>query len=169
MNGSDALKRMRDEMAMLVTAWNTAGECKKASHAQGLVLALAEFEDRWDLSELHWPPSVAEGEYGLDMLPPQPPSALEAIAAERVRQRLVEGFDAEHDEAHLDGELAAAAAMYALHNAKGGLIEKDLIEGVPLAWPFAREWWKPKSPRADLVRAGALIVAEIERLDKLAT
>jgi len=31
------------------------------------------------------------------------------------------------------------------------------------AW--AREWWKPKDRRRDLIRAAALIVAEIERLD----
>lgn len=34
-------------------------------------------------------------------------------------------------------------------------------------WPWSREWWKPKNPRRDLVKAGALIVAEIERLDRL--
>ena len=28
------------------------------------------------------------------------------------------------------------------------------------------EWWKPKDRRRDLIRAGALIVAEIERLDR---
>ena len=33
-------------------------------------------------------------------------------------------------------------------------------------WPWSLDWWKPKDPRRDLVRAGALIVAEIERLDR---
>ncbi|EIP5489386.1 hypothetical protein LS178_001568 [Salmonella enterica] len=29
-------------------------------------------------------------------------------------------------------------------------------------------WWKPKGARSDLVRAGALIQAEIERIDRAA-
>jgi hypothetical protein len=33
-------------------------------------------------------------------------------------------------------------------------------------WPFERSAWKPKSPRSDMVKAAALIVAEIERLDR---
>ncbi|MEB3421767.1 hypothetical protein VK682_24660 [Salipiger manganoxidans] len=35
-------------------------------------------------------------------------------------------------------------------------------------WPWDRKWWKPTTPRRDLVKAGALIVAEIERLDRAA-
>ncbi|WP_171346570.1 hypothetical protein [Acinetobacter baumannii] len=35
-----------------------------------------------------------------------------------------------------------------------------------LARPFADTFWKPKSPRQDLVRAAALLIAEIERLDR---
>jgi len=31
-----------------------------------------------------------------------------------------------------------------------------------------RGWWKPKGPRRDLIRAAALIVAEIERIDRRA-
>ena len=33
-------------------------------------------------------------------------------------------------------------------------------------WPWAASWWKPKNRRRDLVRAAALIVAEIERIDR---
>lgn len=37
-------------------------------------------------------------------------------------------------------------------------------------WPrsWSRAWWKPKNPRRDLVRAAALLIAEIERLDRRA-
>ncbi|NPW56957.1 hypothetical protein HPR97_34090, partial [Pseudomonas aeruginosa] len=38
-----------------------------------------------------------------------------------------------------------------------------------LFWPWDEEWWKPKSARENLVRAGALVLAEIERLDRSAT
>ena len=81
---------------------------------------------------------------------------LDEIAAERQRQKEKEGWTAEHDDAHYSGDLAKAAACYA----------------VPVLsikwWPWGREWWKPKDQRRNLVRAGALIVAEIERLDRLA-
>jgi hypothetical protein len=33
---------------------------------------------------------------------------------------------------------------------------------------MADEWWKPTNRRRDLVKAGALILAEIERLDRAA-
>jgi hypothetical protein len=37
----------------------------------------------------------------------------------------------------------------------------------PREWPWESTAWKPKGTRADLVRAGALILAEIERLDRV--
>ncbi|EBP0408322.1 hypothetical protein JN58_23590 [Salmonella enterica] len=36
----------------------------------------------------------------------------------------------------------------------------------PVNWPLSSVWWKPSSPRGDLVKAGALILAEIERGDR---
>jgi hypothetical protein len=37
----------------------------------------------------------------------------------------------------------------------------------PVRWPQGwAGWWKPKLRRENLVRAGALIIAEIERLDR---
>jgi hypothetical protein len=36
----------------------------------------------------------------------------------------------------------------------------------PARWPWSQDWWKPTNPRRDLVKAGALIAAEIERLDR---
>ena len=109
-----------------------------------------------------------------DALSPLPqPEAGEAvadIAAERHRQVSAEGWTPEHDDHHATGELARAAGCYAF---SGGRLEDD-EQGrfndlaIRHGWPWAQEWWKPKSRRADLVRAGALIVAEIERLDRAA-
>lgn len=79
-------------------------------------------------------------------------SALSDIAAERQRQIDAEGWTPAHDDAHDYGELARAAACYAV--------------GLKNDWPWSDSWWKPKDRRTDLVRAGALIVAEIERLDR---
>jgi hypothetical protein len=102
------------------------------------------------------------------------------IDAERKRQKEVEGWTAEHDdEEHQRGELAAAAACYCLLAAgksdvrpfsdlKGRLIWRRRRWAINRFWPWGWKWWKPKSQREDLVRAGALIVAEIERLDRAA-
>lgn len=83
----------------------------------------------------------------------------EAIAAERQRQIEQEGWTPEHDDLHRRGEIAQAAACYA---ASAG--RKEL--NPPEAWPFDDAWWKPKDRRSDLIRAGALIAAEIDRLDR---
>jgi hypothetical protein len=93
-------------------------------------------------------------------------SALEEIAAERLRQVHVEGWAADHDDEHRGGAMAAAASCYAMaaHWWQNGWNPIGLTDR--MAWPWARRWWKPRNPREDLIRAGALIVAEIERLDR---
>nr|WP_174825155.1 hypothetical protein [Ruegeria arenilitoris] len=88
-----------------------------------------------------------------------------AIAAERRRQVTEEGFGASHDDDYTGGELAAAAACYAAHRSDI-LPEFNAIGFVRYAWPWDQSWWKPQNPRSDLVRAGALIAAEIDRLDR---
>lgn len=93
------------------------------------------------------------------------------IAKERTRQVIEEGWTAEHDDAHTLGQLARAGACYALP----ARLRNNEIWAAPLIdllWPFAPDWWKPglQHPRAyddrirELVKAGALIAAEIDRL-----
>lgn len=102
-------------------------------------------------------------------------TAIDDIAAERRRQIEAEGWTPAHDDTHNDGELAEAAACYACPNPTMG---KWFIQGpdgmmypydrpIPQAWPWHPQWWKPTDRRRDLVKAGALILAEIERLDRL--
>jgi hypothetical protein len=91
-------------------------------------------------------------------------SALEDIAAERLRQIEVEGWTPEHDDDYVDGQMARAAASYAL----GSTWAPQMRSATPTPWPWDVCWWKPTTPRRDLIKAGALIVAEIERLDRLA-
>lgn len=81
------------------------------------------------------------------------------ISAERERQINVEGWSIEHDDKHTDGEMADAAGCYALYGSKSA-------KGSPAMWPWHAAWWKPKDRRKDLVRAAALIVAELERLER---
>ena len=85
--------------------------------------------------------------------------AIADIAAERVRQIEKEGWSAAHDDAHAHGELARAAAAYAL--APHTISRVHSTE--PLFWPWARKWWKPGSLHRNRVRAGALLVAELAR------
>jgi len=101
--------------------------------------------------------------------------AIRDIRAERQRQIDKEGWTPEHDDDHGDGEMAAAAGLYALEAARpigqlGVRIGPLMLDNVIAEyWPWAQSWWKPKDARSNLVRAGALIVAEIERLDRLST
>jgi len=75
---------------------------------------------------------------------------VDLIAAERKRQVEVEGWNPRHDlREHCSGELAQAAACYATGRSEW--------------WPWCDEDYKPKDRLSDLVRAGALIAAEIDR------
>lgn len=96
----------------------------------------------------------------------------ELIAEERARQISQEGWTPEHDDKYRCRELAKAASSYlATHT------EPDTV--YPLShpelaapcwdWPFTKKWWKPSSdPVRNLVKAGALIAAEIDRLQRKA-
>lgn len=90
-------------------------------------------------------------------------SILDEIANERQRQIKKEGWSIKHDNKHKNGELSIAAACYALSAA--GWKRTTIWEIWPAAWGL--DWLKPKSSRRDLIRAAALIVAEIERLDRI--
>jgi hypothetical protein len=85
--------------------------------------------------------------------------ALRDVAAERRRQIEVEGWTPDHDDAtHLPGEMALAACCYCV---------ADENEAPPAVWPWAAQWWKPKDRRRNMVRAAALLLAEIERHDRM--
>jgi hypothetical protein len=89
-------------------------------------------------------------------------AAARDVLAERQRQIDTEGWTLARDDDYKDGSLIAAALAYAL-SAKG-----EPIAVVRAAWPesWNRGWLKPVSARRDLVKAAALLLAEIERLDR---
>ena len=112
-------------------------------------------------------------------------SAIEDIAAERRRQIEVEGWSSEHDDDHPNGALGRAAACYAAGEPLFTIYQTACYADTPHTdpisddgpmscpvieqlWPWVDDWWKPTSRRRDLIKAGALIVAEIERLDRAA-
>lgn len=133
---------------------------------------LAEFQEHETFAQAY---SVEVGRPGETTVPlftsppaqPQsiPPNGVQLIAAERQRQISVEGWTPEHDAEHDSGELASAAAAYALNAAcLLNPFNGTPIEDTPDMWPWKPSWWKPKDPVSDLTRAGALIAAELDRI-----
>ena len=102
--------------------------------------------------------------------------AIDDVVAERQRQINAEGWNEAHDDQHGDRSLALAGVCYArqyadrswLLDASADGAERYKADEPPDDWPdsWSVEWWKPKNPRRDLVRAAALLIAEIERLDR---
>ena len=86
-------------------------------------------------------------------------SGIEFIAAERQRQIDVEGWSAEHDDTHREGELAIEAALWATQDTA----EETLRNGMCGNGPHRKG--KPRIKQ--LAIAGALIAAEIDRLHRL--
>lgn len=117
-------------------------------------------------------------------------SGIARIAAERERQIEEEGWSPEHDDHHKRSQLAWAAACYAaplfvydrIESSRGSVTFRE-------AWPFGEEWDKRAGRHRDLAgtnvlyqeasglvrtlrireltKAGALIAAEIDRLERL--
>lgn len=78
------------------------------------------------------------------------------VTKERERQLLELGWTGEHDDnEHKSGELAFAAAAYALKH------QEESIAGGLWPWP---EYQLHGDEKRCLIKAGALILAELERL-----
>lgn len=104
---------------------------------------------------------------------PAHPDSIAEIAAERRRQVEYEGWKAEHDDKHVDGSIAQVAACYADPDPAMSTYQSQGYDGayrdfpIPARWPlqtWSPVWWKPTDRIRDLVKAGALIAAEIDRL-----
>ncbi|MGY2732351.1 hypothetical protein [Sphingomonas sp. UYP23] len=93
------------------------------------------------------------------------------VSAERERQKSALGWTPKHyDTNDSDQALPRAAACYALADSGRGNAGPFWISQFRTphqVWPYRWEW-KPKDRRTNLVRAAALLVAEIERLDRAA-
>lgn len=85
-------------------------------------------------------------------------TGIELVEEERERQIRVKGWSAEHDDEHVNNELALAAICYA--------IPDTFSQGYwPPTWDLS--WYKPTTRIRDLSKAAALLVAEIERLQRI--
>lgn len=92
------------------------------------------------------------------------PDGVELIADERARQ-IAKGYDHDHDDMHVVEEIARGAACYAMpapYRTTGGNGD------APHHWPWSSDDWNPSPDNRirELVKAGALIAAEIDRLQR---
>lgn len=100
-------------------------------------------------------------------------SGAELISEERQRQVEVEGWSQSHDWSHDNGELALAAICYAFPDDKIQIGDEPIYANPLIVtikrerfWPWEMKWWRPSPQKRvrELVKAGALIAAEIDRL-----
>ena len=92
-------------------------------------------------------------------------TGIQIITKERQRQISQEGWTADHDATeHHSEELAAAAGCYALAGETRGTFR---YEHILQLWPWDKKWWKPTPDDRvrELAKAGALIAAEIDRIN----
>lgn len=122
-------------------------------------------------------------------------NGIDLIAAERQRQISDEGWTAEHDDAHSCGEMAAAAVCYAAYAMGQPVYRKTCHDHAGMmAFSFVDPWpWEEVYDKRDiygwldpdmgliepteqdrrehtircLIKAGALVAAEIDRLQRI--
>jgi hypothetical protein len=111
-------------------------------------------------------------------------TGIELIAEERARQIEKEGWTPEHDDEHTDESLALVAALYAtpipLFEQQGDQSYFVFADPWPESWdngwdkrPIDEFTYNQRKPTAEerlrlLAKAGALIAAEIDRLQRAA-
>lgn len=76
-------------------------------------------------------------------------TGIELVSDERQRQLNAEQYDAAHDDLHVTGELQLAALCYKCNSSAG--------------WPWGLRYWKPTTELRNLIKAGALYLAEADR------
>lgn len=91
------------------------------------------------------------------------------ILEERRRQITQEGWTEEHDDQHDECELSLAAGVYALSGSSdSALFDRARQDAIRELWPFQAHWFRPTGGHRDLIKAAALIIAEVERRDRAA-
>lgn len=146
---------MKDKALLILDALVAAHDSVPERTNMDLGVALLMFFDRLHKRDPRFMPLV------IGTWREEHQTALHDVAAERFRQIHAEGWTPEHDDTHSRGQMGAAAACYLIH-------ASHLGSELPLIWPWSMDWWKPTTRRRDLVKAGALILAEIDRLDRAA-
>lgn len=102
-------------------------------------------------------------------------TGIELIAAERKRQISSGGWSSAHDDEHENGDIVSAAISYSIF-AWWKLVGTACGWNRPMVdtiigdnwFPWDSTWWKPSEDDQvrNLVKAGALIAAEIDRIQR---
>jgi hypothetical protein len=103
------------------------------------------------------------------VLEPANTAAMTDVLAERRRQIDAEGYGQDHDDEHVNDEIAALACYYAMPPAARDWDTTSTGYGDTLGEAILPAQWAAPNPcdrRRELVKAGALILAEIERMDR---
>lgn len=157
-----------DVLALIHELETAAATAERARIRSKWSKAIAELDDAGDFRGVAWLRAFAAAwlddpadSAGADAQPGTADEfrSITLLATERRRQVEAEGWTPEHDAAHGDGVLARAGACYAWFAAMGYRLP-------PLtSWPWDERWWKPGEDSVrTLVKAGALIAAEIDRM-----
>ncbi|OLP44130.1 hypothetical protein [Rhizobium oryziradicis] len=88
------------------------------------------------------------------------------VLDERVRQVNVKGHTPERDDHYPRGELALAEAAYAGRAAGVAMSSTTVCSYALYLYPWAMSGFHQKNYRSDMVRAAALIIADIEAFDR---
>lgn len=86
------------------------------------------------------------------------------ILRARLRQIQKHGFGPEHDDRYKAGELPLAAATYVMVAVRPQM----RVHYRNTLWPWPDHWLRHESERDSLIKAAAIIIAEIERIDRKA-
>lgn len=162
-----------DDDSAAVTFWG------KQDLRPALARALDLLDDHYDDAESH---HITRVNLAFQMAGPETAGVVLEVARERNRQITDETNTTDHDDCHHAGVLAAAGACYAVSaevelNPYGVFSDGEIpdddeplqgpsMDEILKAWPFHESWFKTTTPRRDLIKAAALIVAEIERIDR---
>lgn len=92
-------------------------------------------------------------------------TGVERIAAERDRQVDVKGRTPEHDDEHRWGQLTQAASCYLWAATQINASHAEAPSNWP--WDLTCSWRPSDDPKRNLEKAGALIAAEIDRIQRL--
>lgn len=88
-------------------------------------------------------------------------TGIELIDEERWKQISEEGYDEKHDDLHMNGEIRDAAIAYAM------VCDDRAGDNAGDIFPWEGSWNPSPDPVKNLVRAGALIAAEIDRIQRI--
>ena len=133
----------------------------------------AETRYPWDVEELIYGHTRHTGKYdeyeaflkGAEFVLSGYPKSIELVCDERLRQINQEGYDSTHDDCETFNQLSNAAIVYAC-------VEQSRDQ-VANFWQWDMQYFKPSNEDTidgrirNLVKAGALICAEIDRLARL--